>query len=157
MHWPLANRSIPSWQIWFPRIIICSWFILRNFSTRSAPNNVMLFCLSGSLSKFGCTPKMSSFAVGSLQSSSIAACWFSLLIWPRVIFRGLYIFSMSSTFCKVAPIPACTQKTLLLAPLSLMMAARGRYSNMSLSFWKIELGSLMSSPRRRAHSYPNPK
>lgn len=74
---------------------------------------------------FATTPIVSSLGVGSDQSKSIAIYWVALLMSPRVMLNGLYIFSMSSNLVIDEPIPACTQKTLCCSCLSSIMAASG--------------------------------
>jgi hypothetical protein len=51
----------------------------------------------------------------------------------------------------VEPIPEETQNILLE-----ILAASGKYSNTLFIFWKTELGSLVSSLKRVAHSSANP-
>jgi len=123
----------------------------------SAPNMQMLFCLSGSLTRLAWMPIVSAEGVGSLHNKSIAACWFASFILPRVILRGLWIFSISSTLLIEDPIPPWTQKTYMQFVLSYNTAASGIMSKNSFILEKTELASLMSSPSLTAHSYPKPR
>lgn len=106
---------------------------------------------------FGCIPRVSSEAVGSDHSKSIAICCTVSLIAPKLIFKGLQIFSMSSSLTIVDPKPACTQNTLWFVDLSLTTAPKGSHSKRSFIFQKTLPGSSIFSPRRLVHSAPNPR
>lgn len=102
-------------------------------------------------------PRSSSFSIGSLHSKSTIICYSCVLISPRFILIGLLIFSMSSILTAVDPMPPCTQNTLFYDFLSVIIAAKGIWSNISLILLNTEFGELMSSPRRLAHSSPKPR